>query len=98
MSISLLVLELTIFTYKDLSKNPEKEDTPSEFLSISGDWSELGMPNLDMGVSNEKLLNAAKLLLKVSEHFRETNRGGFKFTPSQIKVKKSRKCFHLNET
>ena len=35
------------------------EMTPSEFRPISGDWSELGIPNL-AEISNKKLLNATK--------------------------------------
>ena len=44
MSISLLVLELWVFFYKGLTRN--LEIPPSEFCPISGDWCELGIPNL----------------------------------------------------
>ena len=36
----------TIFFYKGLTRNPEIGNTPSEFCPISGDWDELGIPNL----------------------------------------------------
>ena len=36
----------TIFFYKGLTRNPEIGNTPSEFRPISGDWDELGIPNL----------------------------------------------------
>ena len=38
MSISSLVLDITIFFYKGLSRNPEIGIPPSEFCPISGDW------------------------------------------------------------
>ena len=44
LSISSLVLELTICFYKGLTRNPEIAS--SEFCPISGEWSELGIPNL----------------------------------------------------
>ena len=46
MSISSLVLDITIFFYKGLSRNPEIGIPPSEFCPIAGDWGELGIPSL----------------------------------------------------
>ena len=37
---------MTIFFYKELTRNPESEITPSEFCAISEDWGELRIPNL----------------------------------------------------
>ena len=37
---------MTIFVDKGLTKNPDIGNIPSEFCPISGDWGELGMPNL----------------------------------------------------
>ena len=37
---------MTIFFYKGLTRYPEAEIPPSEFCPISGDWGELGIPNL----------------------------------------------------
>ena len=37
---------ITIFVYKGLTRNPEIGNIPSEFYPISGDWSELEIPNL----------------------------------------------------
>ena len=34
------------FFYKELTRNSEIGNTPSEFCPISGDWGKLGMPNL----------------------------------------------------
>ena len=37
---------VTIFFYKGLTRNLENGNTPFEFCPISGDWGELGVPNL----------------------------------------------------
>ena len=36
----------TISFYKGLIRNPEIGNTPSDFCPISGDWDDLGIPNL----------------------------------------------------
>ena len=47
MSISLLVLEFGRFFFiRDLPEIQKSEISPSEFCPISGDWAELGIPNL----------------------------------------------------
>ena len=51
---------MTIFIYnKDLTRNLEIRNTPSEFCPISGDWVKLGVPNLAW-ISNKNLPDAAK--------------------------------------
>ena len=60
MSISLLVLDLMKFSFmRDLPKIRKLEISPSEFLPVSGDWGELGMPNYHE-CPNKMLLNASK--------------------------------------
>ena len=37
---------MTISFYKGLTRNSENGNTPSDFCPLSGDWDELGLPNL----------------------------------------------------
>ena len=37
---------ITIFVYKELARNPEIGNIPSELCLMSGDWGGLGIPNL----------------------------------------------------
>ena len=60
---SLLVLELWQFLFiRDWLEIQKLEMLPSEFSPITGDWGNLGIPNLTQmkNVSNKKLLKAAK--------------------------------------
>ena len=41
---------MTIFVYKELTRNLKIRNTPSEFCPISGDWNELGIPNSRLGL------------------------------------------------
>ena len=70
---------MTIFLYKGLIRNPEIGNTPFEFCLISGDWGELGIPNLAR-MSLMKcfwmLKNAKVTALTISELLRENQKGG----------------------
>ena len=37
---------MTISFYKGLKRNSENGNIPSDFCPLSGDWDELGLPNL----------------------------------------------------
>ena len=61
MSISWLVLELRQFSFLEHWSEIRKSEIPSsEFCSIPGDWSELGIPNVARMSLIRMLLNAAK--------------------------------------
>ena len=56
-----------IFIYKELNRNLEIVNTPSEFCSIPGDWDELGKANLALSLTKKywMLQNARLQLLLV---------------------------------
>ena len=96
MSISSLVLELWQFTFiRDWPEIWKSEIPPSELCPISGDWGQLGIPNIaQISLMNcyWVLQNARVTAFTVSELLRENQHGGgrVKLPPSphtQIRVK-----------
>ena len=75
MSISSLVLELWQFSFiRDWPEIRKSEIPPSEFCPISGDWGELGIPNLarmSLIKCYWMLQNARVTAFTVSESLRE---------------------------
>ena len=70
---------MTIFFYKELTRNPDIGNTPSEFCRISEDWGELGLSHLArMSVMKyyRMLQNAKVRAFTVSELLRENQQGG----------------------
>ena len=69
---------MTIFFYKELTRNPQIGIPPPEFCPISGDQGELGIPNL-VRISPIKcywmLKNARVTAFTVSELLRENQQG-----------------------
>ena len=80
MSISSLVLELWQFSFiRDWPEIRKSEIPPSEFCPISGDWGELGIPNLarmSLIKCYWMLQNARVTAFTVSELWRENQHGG----------------------
>ena len=70
---------MTIFFYKELTRNPEIGKTLSEFCPIPGNWGKLGIPNLAQ-MSLIKcywmLQNARVTVFTVPELFMENQQGG----------------------
>ena len=75
---------ITIFFYKQLTRNPEIGNTPVWVLPISGDWGKLWIPYLAQ-MSPIKyywmLQNSRVTALTVFELLRENQLGGDKITP-----------------
>ena len=87
---------MTIFFYKGLTGNPESEIPSSEFCPISGDWGELGIPNLarmSLIKCYWMLQNSRVTAFTVLELLRENQLGGGKITPpphpTQIRVNRN---------
>ena len=80
MSVSWLVLELWQFLLiKDWPKIWKSEIPPPEFCPISGDWDELGIPNLARMFLIQcyyMLQNARVTAFTVSDLWRENQQGG----------------------
>ena len=80
MSMSSLVLELWQFSFiRDWPEIRKSEIPLSEFLPISGDWGELGMPNLarmSLIKCYWMLQNARVTAFTISELLRENQKGG----------------------
>ena len=76
---------MTAVFYKGLTTNPEIEHTPTEFCLLSGDWGELGIPNLarmSLIKRYRMLQNVRVTAFTVSELLRENQQGeGGKITP-----------------
>ena len=75
---------VTIFFYKGLTRNLENGNTPFEFCPISGDWGELGVPNLarTSPIKCYWILQSARVTpFTVSELLRK-NQQGVKLLPS----------------
>ena len=92
MSISSLVLELWQFTFiRNWPEIQKSEIPPSDFCPISGDWGELGIPNLAW-ISLIKfylmLQNARVTAFTVSELLRENQQGGLKLPPTRLGLRK----------
>ena len=98
MLISSLVLELWQFSFRSDWPEIRKSDIPlCEFSPISGDWGELGIPNLTrMSVINCYWIiqNARVTVFTFSELLRENQQGGWRKgcgrrqTNTEIRVKK----------
>ena len=98
MLISSLVLELWQFSFISDWPEIQKSDIPlCEFSPISGDWGELGIPNLTrMSVINCYWIiqNARVTVFTFSELLRENQQGGWRKgwgrrqTNTEIRVKK----------
>ena len=70
---------MTIFFYKELTRNPEIGDIPSEFCPISEDWGELWIPNLAQMSLTEcylMLQDSRVTTFTVFELLRENQLGG----------------------
>ena len=52
---------MKVFVNKGFTKNPEIANIPSDFLTISRDFIQLGIPNFGTIATNEMLLIAAKI-------------------------------------
>ena len=81
---------LTIFVYKELTRNPEIGILPSKLCSISEDWVKLGIPHMaqmSLFKSYWMLKNTRVTAFTVSEILRENQQEG-KITPlpTQIRV------------
>ena len=82
MSISSLVLKLWQFSFiRDWPEIRKSEIPPSEFCPISGDWGELGIPNLarmSLIKCYWMLQNSSVTAFTVFELLRENHLGGVK--------------------
>ena len=85
MSISSLVLELWQFTFiRNWPEIQKSEIPPSDFCPISGDWGELGKPNLAW-IKFYLMLQKA---FTVSELLRENQQGDSNYPPPRLGLRK----------
>ena len=90
-SLSVLVLELLQFLLmQDWPEIQKLQIPPSEYWSISDDWTELGILNLaqmSLMKSYWMLQNARATVFTVSEILRKNQQDGKTTTPTQFRVK-----------
>ena len=72
------------------------ETPPSEFCPISGDWGELGLPNLARTplIKCYLMLQNARVTALIACLLKDNQQGG-KITPTQIGINLPKKCFDI---